>query len=199
MQELFVKDIVQEKRIAFSWEIKYDSLRKQIHPSKSRMENESGLLSKGGVTMQIQPMAVAIQEMDPGTAALVLVLQLAMMVMLGLAVFNDAKAHAGQQAVFWGILVGFFGLIPGIIYLCMRKKEVRSSIACTRCRQVYNITVPYCPVCGLHNRRSEPFWDPRLPSFRKKATVFFTLWLCLYGALFLLLMVYALFHPLLRF
>ena len=149
--------------------------------------------------MQIQPMAVAIQGMNPGIAAFVLALQLAMMVMLGLAVFYDAKAHAGQQAVFWGILVGFFGLIPGIIYLCMRKKEVRSSIACTRCRQVYNITVPYCPVCGLHNRRSEPFWYPQLPSFRKKATIFFTLWLCLYGALFLLLMGYALFQPLLHF
>ncbi len=67
---------------------------------------------------------------------------------LGLAVYHDAKARNIDMAVMWGVLTGFFGLIPAIIYLVIRSRN-KSSVKCPRCfAQVFH-GMPACPVCQL--------------------------------------------------
>ena len=44
-------------------------------------------------------------------------------VLLGLATYNDAKARGNNDPVMWGLLVGFLGWIPGIVYLCLRNNN----------------------------------------------------------------------------
>ena len=42
-------------------------------------------------------------------------------VFLALAVYQDARSRYNNNALMWGLLVGFFDLIPAIVYLCLRK------------------------------------------------------------------------------
>ena len=80
--------------------------------------------------------------------ALYTILLCAGKVFLGLAVYNDAKARNMDTATMWGVLTGFFVLIPAIIYLVIRSDN-KNSVRCPRCTaQIFN-GMPVCPVCQL--------------------------------------------------
>ena len=57
-------------------------------------------------------------------------------VMVGLAVYNDAKSKMSLNAVMWAMLVGILGWIPGIVYLCVRNKPLERIYACYSCGSV---------------------------------------------------------------
>ena len=90
-------------------------------------------------------------------------------VFLGLAAYHDARANGSTDGVMWGLLIGFFGMIPGIIYLCLRKKPAQKVISCPQCYTPYFISYQACPRCGIPNPASYPFYDPAIPEHRKKA------------------------------
>lgn len=54
-------------------------------------------------------------------------------VMVGLAVYNDAKSKMSLNAVMWAMLVGILGWIPGVVYLCVRNKPLERIYACYSC------------------------------------------------------------------
>lgn len=83
-----------------------------------------------------------------GIMALYMLLIYIGQIFLGLAVYNDAKARNIDMAVMWGVLTGFIGLIPAIIYMVIRSGN-KNSLKCPRCSaQIFN-GMPACPVCQL--------------------------------------------------
>ena len=54
-------------------------------------------------------------------------------VLFGCAVYNDAKSKWNDNATMWGVLVGILGLIPGIIYLCVRNEPLKRIYVCHNC------------------------------------------------------------------
>ena len=76
-------------------------------------------------------------------------------VFLGLCVYNDALSNSRDDAVMWGLLCGFLGVIPSIIYLVIRKNNTAVT-PCPGCgypsvSQMFN-----CPNCGVQ----KPIWPP---------------------------------------
>ena len=71
-------------------------------------------------------------------------------VLIGLAAYNDACAKGNPDAVMWGLLIGFFGLIPGIIYLCIRNSG-RQYTMCGNCGLRHFAMDSNCPRCGTPN------------------------------------------------
>ena len=90
-------------------------------------------------------------------------------IMLALAVFYDAKAKANEQPLMWALLVGFLGLVPGIIYLCMRKNPDSKMIYCMKCGMMHKMSLPACPQCGEINPFAAQYHDPLVPEYAKKA------------------------------
>ncbi len=106
-------------------------------------------------------------------------------VFLALAVYNDAKAKANNEPILWAILVGIFGLIPGIIYLCIRNSEFNKRIFCPHCGFAHPISLKNCPQCGIYNNYSEPFDNYLTAEYKKKAKVFLIISLILIGVCFI--------------
>lgn len=71
-------------------------------------------------------------------------------VLIGLAAYNDACSKGNPDAVMWGLLIGFLGLIPGIIYLCVRNSG-RQYTMCSNCGLRHFAMDPNCPRCGAPN------------------------------------------------
>ena len=69
-------------------------------------------------------------------------------VFMGLFVYNDAKARGVEMALLFGLLTGFLGLIPWIVYLAMRKSMSRPQFACAACGQAVPNGLQMCPACG---------------------------------------------------
>ena len=103
---------------------------------------------------------------------LVFLMSVIVQVLFALAVYNDAKAKGNSDATLWALLVGFLGLIPGIIYLCLRGNAANKIISCPNCHFMHPITMTNCPQCGAPNYFSQPFYDPMIPAYRKKAKNF---------------------------
>ena len=81
-------------------------------------------------------------------------------VLLGLATYNDAKARGNNDPVMWGLLVGFLGWIPGIVYLCLRNNNANRLMTCPQCGFVHRVAEPFCPQCRVQNPYSAPFQNP---------------------------------------
>ena len=78
-------------------------------------------------------------------------LLIASAVFFGLAAYQDAKSLNRTDATMWGLLIGFLGLIPGIIYLCIRKNAPRPTPmqqVCVNCRTPLYPGAQQCPACG---------------------------------------------------
>lgn len=90
-------------------------------------------------------------------------------VLLGLATYNDAKARRNDSPAMWGLLVGFLGLIPGIIYLCLRNEGSRRMIPCVKCGWYIQMNMPGCPRCGAPNPYAAPMDSPELIALKSKA------------------------------
>ena len=69
-------------------------------------------------------------------------------VMVGLAVYNDAKSKMSLNAVMWAMLVGILGWIPGIVYLCVRNKPLERIYACYSCGWGNPLSAQQCGHCG---------------------------------------------------
>ena len=69
-------------------------------------------------------------------------------VMVGLAVYNDAKSKMSLNAVMWAMLVGILGWIPGIVYLCVRNKPLERIYACYSCGWGNPLSARQCRRCG---------------------------------------------------
>ena len=81
-------------------------------------------------------------------------------VLMGLATYNDAKARGNNDPVMWGLLVGFLGWIPGIVYLCLRNNNANRLMTCPQCGFVHRVAEPFCPQCRVQNPYSAPFQNP---------------------------------------
>ena len=75
-------------------------------------------------------------------------------VMVGLAVYNDAKSKMSLNAVMWAMLVGILGWIPGIVYLCVRNKPLERIYACYSCGWGNPLSARQCRRCGAASRRA---------------------------------------------
>ena len=93
------------------------------------------------------------------------ILFLAQRILFALAVYYDARANGNPSSAVWALLVGFLGLIPGLIYLCVRRSPGSRLIYCGKCGAVHPISLPNCPQCGVRNDYSLPFCDPALPAY----------------------------------
>ena len=72
-----------------------------------------------------------------------------------MAAYNDAISKGSGDATMWGLLIGFFGLIPGIIYLCVRNSQQRK-VCCLKCGFWHSVFEPVCPRCGEPNQTPPP-------------------------------------------
>ena len=54
---------------------------------------------------------------------LLLITSVASQVLFACAAYQDAKSFNNKDATLWAVLIGLFGWIPGIIYLCIRKMQ----------------------------------------------------------------------------
>ena len=69
-------------------------------------------------------------------------------VLFGCAVYNDAKSKWNDNATMWGVLVGILGLIPGIIYLCVRNEPLKRIYVCHNCGWGNPLSAQQCGHCG---------------------------------------------------
>lgn len=69
-------------------------------------------------------------------------------VIFSLGVYKDAQGNYNQNPLMWALLVGFLGLIPLIIYFCLRKNN-SYRVACPHCRNILQTPTASCPFC--HN------------------------------------------------
>lgn len=105
---------------------------------------------------------------------------LAERVLLGFAAYHDARAKSNPDAAMWGLLVGFLGLIPGIIYLCIRNSS-RTFTVCTSCGCTHAAADMNCPKCGAPNPASSQYVNPFAEQQAHRAKVEFIIALVLIG------------------
>lgn len=86
-----------------------------------------------------------------GCAVLLLIFFVLTQVFWGVAAYRDAVGKGSTLAVMWGVLVGFLGIIPGIIYLCLRNGPTGKERRCPQCGMSYKAEMPYCPGCRATN------------------------------------------------
>lgn len=83
-------------------------------------------------------------------AMLFALMVLAQRVLFALDAYHDAQAQGNPDAAVWAIIVGLFGLIPGIVYLCVRSSG-RSLTRCAHCGYPHDVSDYCCPKCGEKN------------------------------------------------
>ena len=104
---------------------------------------------------------------------------LAERVLFAFAAYNDACAKDNSDAVMWALLIGFLGLIPGIIYLCVRNSG-RNFAICQNCGCSHYAGDQNCPRCGTANPTPQ-FVNPYAPQQAHRAKVLLTVALVLVG------------------
>lgn len=107
-------------------------------------------------------------------------LGLAERVLFGLAAYNDARAKLNPDAVMWGLLIGFLGLIPGIIYLCIRN-SARGYTTCVTCGCAHLAADANCPKCGAQNPVYQQYVNPFAAQQAHRAKVMFVVALVFVG------------------
>lgn len=97
---------------------------------------------------------------------------LAERILFGMAAYHDALSKGNPDAVMWGLLIGFLGLIPGIIYLCVRGSSGRM-VCCRKCGFWHRAVDPVCPMCGEPNPAAQamPLYSGMYASRAKKELV----------------------------
>jgi ribosomal protein L37E len=92
-------------------------------------------------------------------------------ILFGVAAYNDARSKLNQNALMWGLLIGFLGLIPGIIYLCVRNNPTNEFVHCMRCGAGYHVAYTNCPRCGEPNSFHIQYLNPFAEQQRHRAKV----------------------------
>ncbi|HHV32259.1 MAG: zinc ribbon domain-containing protein [Ruminococcaceae bacterium] len=106
-------------------------------------------------------------------AAIICILSLLLLaghVLIALAVYNDARSKSNRDALMWALLVGFLGLIPGIIYLCVRN-NVQNYVICPQCGCSHLIQDLTCPRCGASNPYFQQSVNPLAPQQAHQAKI----------------------------
>ena len=107
-------------------------------------------------------------------------------VLMGLATYNDAKSRMNDSAAMWGVLVGLFFWIPGIIYLCTRNNAMNRMIMCRNCGWGLPMSYGRCPRCGAPNPYSQYLYSPQARQYRDRAKVMLIIAIVLYVAVVVL-------------
>ena len=153
------------------------------------MERLGLLFAYGYINGEAVPVASA------GIGVLYLVLLTGMVmtacrVLFGLAAYYDANAKLNPDAVMWGLLIGFLGLIPGIIYLCVRNSS-RSFTVCPNCGLKHYFYDMNCPRCGAPNHVPAQYNNPMAAQQAHRAKVLLIVALVLIGVVILASAVFA--------
>lgn len=93
---------------------------------------------------------------------------LAVHILLGLAAYHDAQAKGNRDALLWGLLIGFLGLVPGIVYLCVRN-SARPLVCCPGCGLWHRPEEAFCPRCGRPADAAPPQANPYAAVLEQKA------------------------------
>ena len=72
-------------------------------------------------------------------------------VCMALAVYYDGQSKMNRNSVVWAVLCGLLGIIPMIIYLCVRNNPSMVPIYCSQCGRAHVISEPCCPFCHQEN------------------------------------------------
>lgn len=91
---------------------------------------------------------------------LIFLFVIAAQVLLACAAYQDAKSFNNKDAGMWAALIGIFGTIPGIIYLCTRKNPNPPAPVqqiCINCRVPIAPGTPACPYCGAQQPPMNPY------------------------------------------
>lgn len=102
---------------------------------------------------------------------LVIVASIAAHVLFAVAAYNDARSKMNQNALMWGLLIGFLGAIPGIIYLCVRNNPLREFVTCMKCGATYHGAYTNCPRCGEPNSFNIQYLNPFAEQQKHRAKV----------------------------
>jgi len=100
--------------------------------------------------------------------AVLFLLWVAMQVLFAVAAYNDAKSKGSPDAAMWGLLIGFLGLVPGIIYLCVRSTQQRK-VCCQKCGMWHSALDAVCPRCGEPNNGAKVPENPYLSVYARRA------------------------------
>ena len=100
---------------------------------------------------------------------LMLAVSVGAQVCLGLAAFNDAKAEMVDNPAMWGCLVGFLGLIPGIIYLVTRNNARNKLMPCPNCGWLNPMYMPVCTRCNAPSPYAGNAFAPQTMALERKA------------------------------
>lgn len=101
-------------------------------------------------------------------AGLLILLLLAERILFALAAYHDALGKGNPDALVWALLIGFLGLIPGIIYLCVRSSG-RKMIACPKCGFLHYAADFCCPSCGEPNPAPDRSQNPEAARLAARA------------------------------
>lgn len=98
------------------------------------------------------------------------ILGIAERVLFAMAVYSDARAKNNSESLMWALLVGFLGLIPGIIYLCVRNSSSGAAM-CPNCGFYHKSTDFTCPKCGAPNPTPNQFNNPYIEQQAHRAKI----------------------------
>lgn len=101
-------------------------------------------------------------------AGLLVLIFIAERVLFALAAYHDALGKGNPDAAVWGLLIGFLGLIPGIIYVCVRTSGKRMA-ACPKCGFLHYASDFSCPNCGEPNPAAVQPENPEAARFAARA------------------------------
>lgn len=121
---------------------------------------------------------------------LVALFGLAQQVLFGLAAYNDARAKGNPDAVMWGLLVGFLGLIPGIIYLFVRNSN-HSYVVCQSCGFTHMASDFSCPKCGAPGAAPNQYANPLVAEQAHRARVLLIIAIILFVISIILSLIFA--------
>ena len=103
-------------------------------------------------------------------------------IFLALSVYNDAKAKGCASPSMWGVLTGFFGWIPAIIYLCVRNGAGQRMLPCPSCSAPILANMAHCPGCGNENPFCRQFYGEAVEAAQKRAKGYLVGAICAYAA-----------------
>ena len=112
--------------------------------------------------------------------AIVSLLGITERVLFAVAAYNDACAKSNRDAVMWGLLIGFLGLIPGIIYICVRNSG-HEFVNCPACGFVHSTRDSNCPKCAAPNPICDQNANPLAAQQQHRAKILFTVALVFLG------------------
>ena len=128
---------------------------------------------------------------------LMFLLWISVKILFALAAYHDALSKGNRDAVMWGLLIGFLGLIPGIIYLCVRN-TVSTQVRCRNCGALYDSWYQFCPACGGKREEPMPAYVPYAEVYGQKARRELTAGIVLAGIEVLLPVLWVMFFAVVR-